>query len=199
MFLFWFIIDRKPKKHVTWDESVVDNEFMNKKKSNKCCIYHKPRRWDESDSEESSYDEEHFKEKKKNMNTNTTATISKTETVTQTEEEQRDKAKQERHVTWDESVIDNEFMNKKKSNKCCIYHKPRKWDESDSEDSDSSSDYQRDPNYKKPDLNQILNTNAMDMDSDTNDKSQIIQKHTNMTSDNHAKSEKDEDSINTSK
>ena len=30
-----------PKKKVTWHESVIDNEHMNKRKSNKCCIFHK--------------------------------------------------------------------------------------------------------------------------------------------------------------
>jgi len=29
------------KKKVTWHESVIDNEHMNKRKSNKCCIFHK--------------------------------------------------------------------------------------------------------------------------------------------------------------
>eukprot|EP01083_Nonionella_stella_P242335 845393_1 len=64
------------------------------------------------------------------------------------------KKKPKKSVTWDGSVVDNEFMNKKKSNKCCIYHKPRRWDESDTE-SDSSSDYHRDPNYTKPDVQAI--------------------------------------------
>ncbi len=31
-----------PKK-VTWSEDTVDNEHLNKKKSNICCIYHKPK------------------------------------------------------------------------------------------------------------------------------------------------------------
>mmetsp|Transcript_27619 Transcript_27619/g.61681 ORF Transcript_27619/g.61681 Transcript_27619/m.61681 type:complete len:100 (+) Transcript_27619:368-667(+) len=38
---------------VTWDEGVVDNEFMNKKSSKQCCIFHKPRQFGESDSDES--------------------------------------------------------------------------------------------------------------------------------------------------
>ena len=32
----------------------------------------------------------------------------------------------EKIVTWHESVIDNEHMNKRKSNKCCIFIKNRK-------------------------------------------------------------------------
>ena len=51
--------DRK-QKSVTWDDAVIDNEFLNRKKSNKCCIYKKPRRWDESDTDDSSScDEDH--------------------------------------------------------------------------------------------------------------------------------------------
>ena len=46
--------------------------------------------------------------------------------------------KKTKHVTWDESVIDNEHMNKRKSNKCCIFHKKREFNESSSEDDDSS-------------------------------------------------------------
>eukprot|EP00042_Codosiga_hollandica_P021318 m.73749 g.73749 ORF g.73749 m.73749 type:complete len:104 (-) comp50305_c0_seq4:975-1286(-) len=54
----------KPKEssatgpRVKWDEGTVDNEHMNKKKSKRCCIYHKPRAFDES-SDESGDDEHH--------------------------------------------------------------------------------------------------------------------------------------------
>ena len=48
---------------------------------------------------------------------------------------------QEKRVTWHESVIDNEHMNKRKSNKCCIFHKRRDiCDSSSEESSDSDSD-----------------------------------------------------------
>ncbi|OQR96172.1 hypothetical protein ACHHYP_16926 [Achlya hypogyna] len=40
-----------PRAHVTFDESVVDNEFLGRKKSNKCCIFHKKREFGESSSE----------------------------------------------------------------------------------------------------------------------------------------------------
>ncbi|EMD31466.1 hypothetical protein CERSUDRAFT_119686 [Gelatoporia subvermispora B] len=46
-------------------------------------------------------------------------------------------------VVWREDVVDNEGAGKKSSKICCIYHKPRKFDESSSEessDSDSDSD-----------------------------------------------------------
>ncbi|CAG8464798.1 6668_t:CDS:2 [Cetraspora pellucida] len=46
-----------------------------------------------------------------------------------------------RKVKWDENVVDNEGMGKKKSKICCIYHRPRQFDESSSdEDSSSCSD-----------------------------------------------------------
>ncbi|EPT27179.1 protein phosphatase inhibitor protein [Toxoplasma gondii ME49] len=50
----------------------------------------------------------------------------------------------ERRVSWDKAAIDNENMNKKKSKKCCIFHKRRDFGESSSDsDSDSSSDAER--------------------------------------------------------
>ena len=151
------LILRKKKKSVTWDESVIDNEFMNKKKSNKCCIYQKPRRWDESDTESETSsncsDHDHHghhhhhhhdhKHHKAPTNNDNALTKEKTEIQTQTvaisDPEKDENEQKPKHVTWDESVIDNEFMNKKKSNKCCIYHKPRRWDESDTEETDDSS------------------------------------------------------------
>ncbi|WOO81188.1 Type 1 phosphatases regulator YPI1 [Vanrija pseudolonga] len=42
-------------------------------------------------------------------------------------------------VVWSSETVDNEGMGKKKSKICCIYHKPRAFDESSSE-SDSCSD-----------------------------------------------------------
>ncbi|KAI1797066.1 phosphatase inhibitor-domain-containing protein [Ganoderma leucocontextum] len=42
------------RQRVVWREDVVDNEGAGKKKSKICCIYHKPREFDESSSSESS-------------------------------------------------------------------------------------------------------------------------------------------------
>ncbi|WVR06932.1 hypothetical protein IAU60_003968 [Kwoniella sp. DSM 27419] len=42
------------KQRVVWSDETVDNEGMDKKKSKICCIYHKPRAFDESSSDESS-------------------------------------------------------------------------------------------------------------------------------------------------
>ncbi|GER27548.1 type 1 phosphatases regulator YPI1 [Striga asiatica] len=43
-----------PKKKVSWKEGTVDNEFMNKKSSKKCCIFHKEKPFDEDDSDDES-------------------------------------------------------------------------------------------------------------------------------------------------
>ncbi|VDD85970.1 unnamed protein product [Enterobius vermicularis] len=47
----------------------------------------------------------------------------------------RDESSEPR-VRWTADTVDNEMMGKKKSKCCCIYKKPRKWDE-DSDSSDS--------------------------------------------------------------
>lgn len=46
----------------------------------------------------------------------------------------------ERRVAWTDNTIDNEKLGRKSSKICCIYHKPKAFDESSSEDSSSSSD-----------------------------------------------------------
>mmetsp|Transcript_26990 Transcript_26990/g.37676 ORF Transcript_26990/g.37676 Transcript_26990/m.37676 type:complete len:129 (+) Transcript_26990:37-423(+) len=46
----------KQDKGIEWTKDTVDNEFLNKKSSKICCVYHKPRRFDESDSDESDYE-----------------------------------------------------------------------------------------------------------------------------------------------
>ncbi|KAF9255438.1 hypothetical protein L218DRAFT_975630 [Marasmius fiardii PR-910] len=45
---------RKTRQRVVWSEDVVDNEGCGRKSSKICCIYHKPRAFDESSSEEDS-------------------------------------------------------------------------------------------------------------------------------------------------
>lgn len=42
--------------HVDWQEGTVDNENMGKKKSKKCCIFRKPKPFDQS-SDESSWED----------------------------------------------------------------------------------------------------------------------------------------------
>ncbi|WRT66496.1 uncharacterized protein IL334_003455 [Kwoniella shivajii] len=43
-------------------------------------------------------------------------------------------------VVWSDETVDNEGMGKKKSKICCIYHKPKAFDESSDESSCSSSE-----------------------------------------------------------
>lgn len=53
-------------------------------------------------------------------------------------------------VVWSDDVVDNEGTGRKSSKICCIYHKPRKFDESSSEessDSDSDSDCSHDHHH----------------------------------------------------
>ncbi|ORX89943.1 hypothetical protein K493DRAFT_318311 [Basidiobolus meristosporus CBS 931.73] len=49
-----------------------------------------------------------------------------------------------RRVRWDDNVVDNEGLGKKKSKICCIYSKPRAFGESDSDESDTESDSETD-------------------------------------------------------
>ncbi|KAI0955581.1 hypothetical protein AcV7_006208 [Taiwanofungus camphoratus] len=44
----------RSRQRVVWRDDVVDNEGAGKKSSKICCIYHKPKKFDESSSEESS-------------------------------------------------------------------------------------------------------------------------------------------------
>ncbi|KAH9924102.1 phosphatase inhibitor-domain-containing protein [Amylocystis lapponica] len=46
------------RPRVVWSDDVVDNEGAGKKSSKICCIYHKPKKFDESSSEEDSDDSE---------------------------------------------------------------------------------------------------------------------------------------------
>lgn len=45
-----------------------------------------------------------------------------------------------RRVAWTDNTIDNEKLGRKSSKICCIYHKPKNYDESSSGESSSSSD-----------------------------------------------------------
>ncbi|PSC71173.1 phosphatase 1 regulatory subunit 11-like [Micractinium conductrix] len=51
------------------------------------------------------------------------------------------KKKKGKGVRWAEDVVDNEFAGKRKSKKCCIFHRQRQFGEwSDEEDSDAECD-----------------------------------------------------------
>ncbi|KAL2526335.1 inhibitor-3 [Abeliophyllum distichum] len=47
---------KPPRKKVSWKEATVDTEFMNKKSSKKCCIFHKEKLFDENDLDEDDDD-----------------------------------------------------------------------------------------------------------------------------------------------
>eukprot|EP00803_Ostreobium_quekettii_P010296 evm.model.scf_32EXC.2 EVM.evm.TU.scf_32EXC.2 scf_32EXC:66327-69386(-) len=51
------------------------------------------------------------------------------------------RAKKKKVVQWAADVVDNEFLGRKSSKKCCIFHKRREfgdWSDSDTDDDDSS-------------------------------------------------------------
>ena len=58
-----------------------------------------------------------------------------------------------RRVSWTTDTVDNEFLNKKKSKCCCIYQKPRNWDESSSDDENEDHDCQNCRGHRKSDFN----------------------------------------------
>lgn len=54
------VLRLKPKKKkVTWKEGTVDNEFLNRKSSKKCCIFHKEKPFDEDDSDDENGNHAH--------------------------------------------------------------------------------------------------------------------------------------------
>lgn len=96
---------------------------------------------------------------KGNNNGVTTLTLDKHDFEEDVKEEQKKailkeiqlKLKEEKKVTWDENVIDNEHMNKKKSKICCIYHRPRlNPDDPSSDESCSSCDEKGKNAYERP-------------------------------------------------
>ncbi|VDL58353.1 unnamed protein product [Hymenolepis diminuta] len=55
-----------------------------------------------------------------------------------------------RHViTWAPGTVDNEYMGKKKSKCCCVYEKPRNWDDPSSSSSSDSDENDDDPNPRR--------------------------------------------------
>lgn len=59
-------LKHKPKPTVQWTEETIDNEHLGKKSSKRCCIYHKNKKFAESDSDESDSDTEVAKRNKQN-------------------------------------------------------------------------------------------------------------------------------------
>lgn len=64
--------------------------------------------------------------------------------------DEKQKPEERRGVSWTTDTVDNEHMNKKKSKCCCIYTKPKKFGESDTESSeDDDCDHCPGHNKKK--------------------------------------------------
>ena len=59
------ILRLREKSCVKWTEDTLDNENMGKKSSKRCCIYHKNKKFAESDSDESDSDTEIAKSESK--------------------------------------------------------------------------------------------------------------------------------------
>lgn len=51
-------LNRKKKK-VSWKQGTIDNEFLQKKSSKKCCIFHKDKPFDEDSSDDDDGDHNH--------------------------------------------------------------------------------------------------------------------------------------------
>jgi len=48
------VLSLRERPQITWTEDTIDNEHMGKKSSKRCCIFHKVKKFAESDSDESS-------------------------------------------------------------------------------------------------------------------------------------------------
>lgn len=79
---------RKSGQRVVWKEDVVDNEGCGKKKTKICCIYHRPKRFDESSDESSDgsdcegHDHDHSHGSSQQAGSSSNATVSTSGTVT---------------------------------------------------------------------------------------------------------------------
>lgn len=87
------------------------------------------------------------------------STITEVDTETITESTLRlkltkTKTKSSRRVSWSTETVDNEFLNKKKSKCCCIFHKTKNWDESSSEDENEDHECEHCKGHRKTDFNQ---------------------------------------------
>jgi hypothetical protein len=61
--------------------------------------------------------------------------------------------KTDRRVSWTNDTVDNEFLNKKKSKCCCVYSRPRNFDESSSDDDNEDKECLHCKGHRKTDFN----------------------------------------------
>jgi len=73
-----------------------------------------------------------------------------------------------RRVSWTTDTVDNEFLNKKKSKCCCVYHKPKNWNESSSEDENEDHDCQNCRGHRKSDYNKNRDSNNQEKSNESN-------------------------------
>lgn len=61
--------------------------------------------------------------------------LKKSDDVTETEKGEKTKPKKlaRKQVSWTQETVDNEYLGKKKSKCCCVYVKPKRFGESDTE------------------------------------------------------------------
>ena len=59
------VLNLRERPSLTWSEDTIDNEHLGKKSSKRCCIFHKVKKFDESDSDESDSDTEKAREDEK--------------------------------------------------------------------------------------------------------------------------------------
>lgn len=103
-------------KRVVWSEGTVDNEGMGKKKSKICCIYHKPKAFDESSDESSASDDSDSQSSDKEGSDNDSSDISDSEVnATKTLREKKGKGKADQaHCGDDDCKANHHKLGKKK-------------------------------------------------------------------------------------
>ncbi|KAK6462801.1 phosphatase inhibitor-domain-containing protein [Scheffersomyces coipomensis] len=138
---------------------------------------------------------------------------SQTQTVTRTETAQpilrlrnkdgetKKRGKTRPQVSWNEDVVDNEHMNKKKSKICCIFHPQREFgEESGSSSDDSSSDLSGDEGDRRNNIHNHDHDHDHDHNDDDNDDFVCDHGHVHKKSDKIKKSKsKKSSTINDSK
>lgn len=72
------------------------------------------------------------------------------------------RASTNRRVSWTNDTIDNEFLNKKKSKCCCVYTRPKNFDESSSDDENEDKECQHCKGHRKTDYNSLKHQHSHD-------------------------------------
>ena len=51
-------LDLRDRPNITWSEDTIDNENLGRRSSKRCCIFHKVKKFGESDSDETASEDE---------------------------------------------------------------------------------------------------------------------------------------------